>query len=76
MTVGRWFGPGLLDRYGRVPMVRASGAVAFAGLAIAAVTVLRGAPAETAAEVSADTPAEASAEASAETLAEREPALV
>ena len=22
MTVGRWFGPGLLDRYGRVPVVR------------------------------------------------------
>jgi MFS family permease len=23
MTAGRWFGPGLLDRYGRVPVVRA-----------------------------------------------------
>ena len=22
MTVGRWFGPGLLDRYGRTPVVR------------------------------------------------------
>ena len=34
MTVGRWFGPGLLDRLGRVPMVRWSALVALAGLAL------------------------------------------
>jgi fucose permease len=34
MTLGRWFGPGLLDRYGRVPTIRASGAVALAGLVL------------------------------------------
>jgi MFS family permease len=31
MTVGRWFGPGLLDRYGRVPVVRLLAALAIAG---------------------------------------------
>ncbi|MDG4826163.1 MFS transporter [Asanoa sp. WMMD1127] len=34
MTVGRWFGPGLLDRYGRVPVVRALSVVAVAGVAL------------------------------------------
>ena len=28
MTAGRWFGPGLLDRYGRVPVVRLSAGIA------------------------------------------------
>ena len=32
MTIGRWFGPGVLDRLGRVPAVRLSAAVALAGL--------------------------------------------
>ena len=32
MTVGRWFGPGILDRYGRVPVVRVIAAVAVVGL--------------------------------------------
>jgi MFS family permease len=32
MTIGRWFGPGLLDRYGRVRTVRVSAAVALVGL--------------------------------------------
>jgi predicted MFS family arabinose efflux permease len=32
MTAGRWFGPGLLDRYGRVPVVRALAAIGLAGL--------------------------------------------
>jgi MFS family permease len=32
MTLGRWFGPGMLDRYGRVPVVRTSAAVACVGL--------------------------------------------
>ncbi len=32
MTAGRWFGPGLLDRYGRVPVVRVLVAVSLAGL--------------------------------------------
>ncbi len=31
MTVGRWFGPGLLDRYGRVAVVRVLAGVAVAG---------------------------------------------
>jgi MFS family permease len=31
MTLGRWFGPNLLDRYGRVVVVRASAALAVAG---------------------------------------------
>ncbi|MEU4238838.1 MFS transporter [Actinoplanes sp. NPDC026619] len=34
MTIGRWFGPGWLDRYGRVPVVRALAAVSLAGLAL------------------------------------------
>jgi MFS family permease len=34
MTSGRWFGPGLLDRYGRVPLNHALGAVAVVGLAL------------------------------------------
>jgi MFS family permease len=32
MTVGRWFGPGLLDRFGRVPVVRVLAGVSLAGL--------------------------------------------
>jgi predicted MFS family arabinose efflux permease len=32
MTTGRWFGPALLDRYGRVPVVRALAVVSLAGL--------------------------------------------
>ncbi|WP_426509694.1 MFS transporter [Dactylosporangium sp. McL0621] len=32
MTVGRWFGPNLLDRYGRVPVVRALAVLTVAGL--------------------------------------------
>jgi predicted MFS family arabinose efflux permease len=32
MTAGRWFGPGLLDRYGRVPVVRVLGCIGIAGL--------------------------------------------
>jgi MFS family permease len=31
MTLGRWFGPGLLDRYGRVPVLRALCALGIAG---------------------------------------------
>jgi MFS family permease len=31
MTAGRWFGPSLLDRYGRVPVVRVLTAVGMAG---------------------------------------------
>jgi MFS family permease len=31
MTLGRWFGPGLLDRYGRVPALRALCALGIAG---------------------------------------------
>ncbi|HZC71649.1 MAG TPA: MFS transporter [Jatrophihabitans sp.] len=34
MTTGRWFGPALLDRYGRVPVVRAATLVAITGLAL------------------------------------------
>jgi fucose permease len=34
MTSGRWIGPGLLDRYGRVPLNRALGAVAIVGLVL------------------------------------------
>jgi len=34
MTVGRWFGPGLLDRYGRTAVVRALAAIGIAGLAL------------------------------------------
>ena len=32
MTTARWFGPGLLDRWGRVPVLRLCAAVATAGL--------------------------------------------
>ncbi|MEV6850747.1 MFS transporter [Actinoplanes sp. NPDC051411] len=32
MTVGRWYGPGLLDRFGRVPVLRALAVVALLGL--------------------------------------------
>ena len=32
MTAGRWFGTALLDRYGRVPVVRASAMVATVGV--------------------------------------------
>jgi len=34
MTLGRWFGPGLLDRYGRVPVVRAIAVLGVLGLAV------------------------------------------
>jgi predicted MFS family arabinose efflux permease len=34
MTLGRWFGPGLIDRYGRVLTVRIFAALALAGLAL------------------------------------------
>ncbi|PRY29469.1 MFS transporter [Pseudosporangium ferrugineum] len=34
MTLGRWFGPGLLDRYGRVAVVRALAALSLTGLLI------------------------------------------
>jgi fucose permease len=34
MTTGRWFGPGLLERYGRVPLNRALGGLAIVGLAL------------------------------------------
>jgi MFS family permease len=34
MTTGRWFGPWLLDQYGRVPVVRALTVVACAGLVL------------------------------------------
>jgi len=34
MTTGRWFGPHLLDRYGRVPVIRACVALALLGLAV------------------------------------------
>ena len=32
MTTGRWFGPGLLDRYGRVPVIRGLAAIGIAGV--------------------------------------------
>jgi predicted MFS family arabinose efflux permease len=32
MTVGRWYGPGLLDRHGRVPVVRALAVISLGGL--------------------------------------------
>ena len=32
MTLGRWFGPGLIDRFGRVSVVRTSALVALVGL--------------------------------------------
>ena len=34
MTTGRWFGPALLDRRGRVPVLRVSAVVAVAGLVL------------------------------------------
>ncbi len=34
MTVGRWFGPGLLDRYGRVPVVRALAVLSVVGVVV------------------------------------------
>ena len=34
MTAGRWFGPGWLDRYGRVPVVRVLAGVSLAGLGL------------------------------------------
>jgi predicted MFS family arabinose efflux permease len=34
MTTGRWFGPGLLDRYGRVAVIRACVGLSLAGLAV------------------------------------------
>ncbi|GIF19819.1 MFS family permease [Actinoplanes tereljensis] len=34
MTIGRWFGPGWLDRFGRVPVVRALAGVSLVGLAL------------------------------------------
>jgi MFS family permease len=34
MTTGRWFGPGLLDRHGRVPVIRGMAAVGIAGSAL------------------------------------------
>lgn len=37
MTVGRWFGPGLLDRHGRVPVLRVSCGIALAGLVLVVV---------------------------------------
>lgn len=40
MTVGRWFGPGLIDRWGRVAVLRGSAGCALAGLLL---TVFAGA---------------------------------
>ena len=34
MTAGRWFGPAVLDRFGRVPVVRVLAAISVAGLAL------------------------------------------
>jgi predicted MFS family arabinose efflux permease len=34
MTAGRWFGPGLLDRFGRVPVVRVLAVIGLVGLAL------------------------------------------
>ena len=34
MTAGRWFGPALLDRFGRVPVVRALAMIGLVGLAL------------------------------------------
>jgi predicted MFS family arabinose efflux permease len=34
MTTGRWFGPALLDRHGRVPVLRSCALLAFAGLLV------------------------------------------
>jgi fucose permease len=38
MTAGRWFGPQMLDRFGRVPVLRALTAIALAGLVLFAFT--------------------------------------
>lgn len=37
MTTARWFGPGLIDRFGRVAVLRSSVAVAFVGLVLVVV---------------------------------------
>jgi MFS family permease len=34
MTIGRWFGPALLDRYGRTPVVRMLALIGIAGVAL------------------------------------------
>jgi MFS family permease len=34
MTIGRWFGPGLIDRHGRVTMLRSSALLALVGLVL------------------------------------------
>ncbi|MEV6306117.1 MFS transporter [Actinoplanes sp. NPDC051861] len=34
MTVGRWYGPGLLDRYGRVPVLRVLAVTSLVGLGL------------------------------------------
>jgi MFS family permease len=34
MTLGRWYGPGLLDRYGRVPVLRALAVTSLVGLVL------------------------------------------
>lgn len=34
MTIGRWFGPGLIDRHGRVTVLRASAVLALIGLVL------------------------------------------
>ncbi len=34
MTAGRWFGPGLIDRHGRVPVIRVLAVAALGGLAL------------------------------------------
>jgi fucose permease len=34
MTLGRWFGPGLIDRHGRVPTIRTFAALSLIGLAL------------------------------------------
>ncbi len=34
MTIGRWFGPQLIDRFGRVRVLRVSAALAFSGLCV------------------------------------------
>ena len=38
MTTGRWFGPGVLDRYGRVKTLRTQTLVALVGLGLFAFT--------------------------------------
>ncbi|MEU4688946.1 MFS transporter [Actinoplanes sp. NPDC023714] len=34
MTIGRWFGPGLLDRYGRTPVIRVLTVIGIAGVVL------------------------------------------